>query len=278
MTVEMESPLGQAHTHTNTHSKREREKHMQHWLYPCTEPKANTDDANEPTHQVHWHLWESPEEDNKCLDPWQLLGRCWFHFIDMKKITVGIILMFQCLKVIVFYNMTSKSAQVRQRRLNWYQKNSSLWQEQSCSKHWKCRHTEEETISCRAAEIHWAPERTTGSRSYSCHTALSSTTHSSHINHAVGMDKKPAPGFRLFMFGPDKTDRSRRGCLTGAAAALEVFCLFVWLMLLPVILLLKFSPLTLQSFSCPSTNIDWQFTRLLEWLWSLKCSLIDDGK
>lgn len=47
--------------------------------------------------------------------------------------------------------------------------------------HSRCWHTVAETISCRAAEIHWVPERTTRSRSYSCHTARSSTTHPSHI-------------------------------------------------------------------------------------------------
>lgn len=44
----------------------------------------------------------------------------------------------------------------------------------------ECRRKAAETISCIAADIHRAPERTSRSRSYSCHTAPSSATRSSH--------------------------------------------------------------------------------------------------
>lgn len=76
--------------------------------------------------------------------------------------------------------VTSEPHIVRQHLLCWY------WHGNNAAAAFEMQ----ETISCRAAEIHWSPERTTRSRSYSCHTALSSTTHPSHIHHTEGMDRR----------------------------------------------------------------------------------------
>lgn len=103
--------------------------------------------------------------------------------------------------------------------------NSSLWREQRCC---SIQNAERQL----AAEIHWTPERTTGSRSYSCHTALSSTTHSSHINHTGRKKKSLSRDSDCSRMGQnimsDKTDRSGWECFyrVAAAAAYEIFCLF----------------------------------------------------
>lgn len=57
----------------------------------------------------------------------------------------------------------------------------------------ECRRKAAETISCIAADIHRAPERTSRSRSYSCHTAPSSATRSSHKNQTVVKGKPIVP-------------------------------------------------------------------------------------
>jgi len=122
-------------------------------------------------------------------------------------------LMFQFLKCIFFIIVTTFEKVVHSPLFPGA--NRSLWQDKRCCSIKMPTHSVGD-ISCRAAEIHWTPERTTRSRSYSCHTACSSTKHSSDKKNTLA-EKELRPW--LFYVRADMTSNIERSCIHHTAAA-----------------------------------------------------------